>query len=268
MKLINVATCMIGLSVAVSRDVCAKSIEAEFEQRYKAWREWVSKNSVRSTYTACKEYYDIIALGVSAIPFMIGKMEECFDDFHLSTAVSIVSKREFGIEEWPADCLGDSITAARMYINWWRVGRFQTGAQFRDLYARWCKLEGVKMHDDAAKVYRQIVNLGLPVLPYLVDVVEESPEFVVAISELSGGDMPKNAKPEECKVWWGKNKERYILPPSEDVIPQSHVDDAKISVALPNHTGGATTKNMNRKESTSAKDSRSDGGKVLCDDSN
>lgn len=221
MKLFKLVALSFVCIVVANRCAFAESMEARFEERYAAWKAWIATNEFRSTYTACKEYYDIIALGVSAIPFMIGKMEECFDDFHLSTAVSIVSKREFDKTEWPVEKLGDSKTAAKLYVHWWRVGRFQTGAQFRDLYARWCKLEGVKMHDDAAKVYRQIVNLGLPVLPYLVDVVEESPEFVVAISELSGGDMPKNAKPEECKVWWEKNKEQFTLPPAEDVLPQS-----------------------------------------------
>ncbi len=221
MKLFKLVALNFVCIVVANRCAFAESIDARFEERYATWKAWIATNEFRSTYTACKEYYDIVALGVPAIPFMIGKMEECFDDFHLSTAVSIVSKREFDKSEWPVEKLGDSKTAAKLYVHWWRVGRFQTGAQFRDLYARWCKFNIERELGDADRVYKQIVNLGIPVLPYLIEIIDKSPEFVAAVSILSGDALPKNASLEETKTWWEKNKEQFTLPPAEDVLPQS-----------------------------------------------
>lgn len=220
MKLFKLVALNFVCIVVANRCAFAESIDARFEERYATWKAWIATNKFRSTYTACKEYYDIIALGVSAIPFMIGKMEECFDDFHLSTAVSIVSKREFDKTEWPAEKLGDSKTAAKLYVHWWRVGRFQTGTRFYELYARWSKFNIERELGEADRVYKQIVNLGIPVLPYLIEIIDKSPEFVAAVSILSGDALPKNASLEETKTWWEKNKEQFTLPPAEDVLPQ------------------------------------------------
>ena len=247
MRLIKILSGIGFLIVLANSYAFAGSIESEFETRYKAWRCWISKNKHRSTFTACKEYSDIVALGLPALPLMIKKMEECPSDFHLSTAVSIVSKREFDYEEWPKDCLGDSITGSRMYINWWRVGRFQTGTRFNELYARWRKLNGEKEVGDAERVYKQIVNLGIPVMPYLVEIVDECPEFVAAVSELSGGALSETARSEEVKKWWDKNKERFTPPPlspDEEAASKSSAIDEKKSALLPNNVAEVETTNV------------------------
>ena len=199
-------------SVVASGYVLADSIEMKFEERYVAWKRWIAANAFRSTYTACREYYDIMALGIPAIPLMIGKMENRFDDFHLSTAVGIISKREFDDEEWPDGRIGDSIISSRMYIHWWRIGRFQTKMRFDGLYAQWCELASTGNVIGAKNAYRQIVNLGLPVLPYLVGIVHEHAEFVAAISGISDGALPSTATAEECEKWWEENKSAYTLP--------------------------------------------------------
>lgn len=255
------------------------TVGEQFSEKYEEWIRYISKPEICAQSTATgrinNQAFDaIVRLGVPALPYVAQKLENDGRATVIWHAICRIAKvrirSEYDIRtgkisfpEFP-----ESIEGENIYLYWWKKGRFTTEARFNMLYAEWKSYKKTGSTNEIDCAYQHIVNLGLPVLPYLVNVVEESPEFVVAVSELSGGDVPKNAKPEECKIWWEKNKERYILPPSEDVIPQSHVGDAKISVALPNHTGGATTKNMNRKESTSAKDSRSDGGKVLCDDSN
>ena len=121
--------------VVANRCAFAESMDARFEERYAAWKAWIATNKFRSTYTACKEYYDIVALGVSAVPLIMGKIEKNAEDFHLSSAIKIMTRRRFDKTEWPVEKLGDSKTAAKLYVHWWRVGRFQTGTRFYELYA-------------------------------------------------------------------------------------------------------------------------------------
>ena len=94
---------------------------------------------------------------------------------------------------------------------------------------------------EADRVYRQIVNLGLPVLPCLVDVVDEHAEFIAAVSELTDGALPKNAKPDECKAWWEENKERFTLPPlspSDEGSSQSKSAGKTEASSLPQSVNG------------------------------
>lgn len=187
------------------------SIDRIFDRKYSEWKSWISEHSYASTYTACKEYNDIVELGIPAVHLMFGKIEDNEDDFHLSAAIRRITKRRFDKNEWPKGKLGDSRTAARMFVRWWRVDRFQTGKRFRELYDKWKVLrdENKRNADD---VYRQIVNLGIPVLPHLADVVDEHPEFIAAVSELTDGELPADVTADKCKEWWQQNKSRFELP--------------------------------------------------------
>ena len=210
--------------------MCAPAIAMDspaeiFERRYLAWKESVNPNAYLQSTARGRvdnlEFQAIVDLGPSALPHIVAKMESDATGDVLWHAIRRIAKVRIR-EKYDASTNSmhfpdypELKKGVNVYLHWWRVGRFQTGARFKELYVRWCGLDGEKKHDDAGKVYRQIVNLGIPVLPYLVGVVDEHPEFVVAVAELSGGDLPKNAKPEECKAWWEKNKERYTLPPAE-----------------------------------------------------
>ena len=44
----------------------------------------------------------------------------------------------------------------------------------------------------------------------------EQPEFVPAIVELSGGELPPTATVAACKQWWKKNKKKFELPGQAD----------------------------------------------------
>lgn len=236
--------------------ICVSAIAVDlsaemFERRYLSWKESVKSTAwLKSTargYVDNLEFQAIVDLGPSALPHIVAKMESDAAGNVLWHAIRRIAKvrirekydaatNSLLFPDYPELKKGENV-----YLHWWRVGRFQTETRFRELYVRWCELDGEKSHDDAGKVYRQIVNLGLPVLPYLVDVVEGHPEFIPAVSELSNGALPKNAKPEECMSWWRRNKERYTLPPAEDVLSQSSVADAKKSAVSPSHACGVTT---------------------------
>lgn len=183
-----------------------------FENRYQAWRTWVAGHPYLSTYTTNPEFQAIVALGPPVIPFLIEKIEQNPEDFHLEVAVHRIAKKRFDKTEWPQGKLGDAKTAAGMYIQWWKDDRFKTGERFAELYGKWKSLKAEKKDKEAEETYQRIVDLGIPVLPYLLDKVEQETEFVSAISKLSDGELAPRAKAIDCKDWWEKNKQKFELP--------------------------------------------------------
>jgi hypothetical protein len=187
-------------------------VRADFEGKYRDWKEWVKNHLYSSDYTQNKEYQGIINLGPSAVPLLIEKIEKNPEDFHLEFAIFRITKRRFGKEEWPEGTLGDSITASQMYVKWWKEGRFKTGVWFAELYGKWKSLKAEKKDKEAEEIYQRIVDLGIPVLPYLLEKIEQQTEFVPAISKLSDGAVSQEAKAVDCKNWWNKNKQKFELP--------------------------------------------------------
>jgi hypothetical protein len=187
-----------------------------------------------------ESFRQIVALGALAIRDIIGKIP---DDRLLIEALQRIAKWKYCVVregdtprtfEWKVLEFPHIVTRGgppdqvAVWQYWWRVGRFQTETRFKELYKQWCTHYSEKKDDDAKKVYRQIVNLGLPALPCLVGIVDEHSEFVAAVSELTDGALPKNAKPDECKAWWKENKERFTLPPlspsEENSAPSPNLD--------------------------------------------
>ncbi|MGI6494606.1 MAG: hypothetical protein ACOX5G_00670 [Kiritimatiellia bacterium] len=218
MKTFKTGLC-VGILLALGSFWCRGSDEQVhrlFEERYAAWRTWVKEHPYSSTYMANKEFYAIVNLGVPAIPLIVEKIEQNPEDFHLGSAISIISKRRFAKSDWPQDKLGDSITAASMYVQWWKEGRFKTGERFVELYGEWKSLKAGKKDKEAEETYRRIIDLGIPALPYLIEKVEQQPEFVQGISRLSDGALPPTATGADCRQWWEKNKQKFELPPQSE----------------------------------------------------
>ena len=187
-----------------------------FENRYQVWRAWVTAHPALSTYTTSQEFQAIVELGPSAIPFLVEKIEKNPEDFHLEVAIHRIAKKRFDKTEWPQEKLGDAKTAAAMYVEWWKEGRFKTGEQFAELHGKWKSLKAAKNDKDAEETYRRIVDLGIPALPYLIEEVDLQPEFALAISRLSDGALPPTATVADCRQWWDKNKQKVELPPRSE----------------------------------------------------
>jgi hypothetical protein len=187
-----------------------------FEEKYQAWKTWMKNNPLLSDYTSNREYQAIVNLGLPVLPYLIQKIENNPEDFHLECAVSRISMKTFEKSDWPQNKLGDSITAAKMYANWWKDERFKTGAKFTELYNKWKTLKTEKKDKETNDTYQQIVNLGIPVLPYLIENVEKEPDFIIAISKLTGRQVSMNATGPECKQWWENNKQNWNLPKAFD----------------------------------------------------
>ena len=252
--------------------ICVPTIAADlsaemFERRYLAWKESVKPTAwLKSTargYVDNLEFQAIVDLGPSALPHIVAKMESDAAGNVLWHAIRKIAKVQIRekydaatnrllFPDYPELKNGDNV-----YLHWWRKGRFQTSTRFEKLYAEWKTLRKEKKNDDAGRVYRQIVNLGLPVLPCLVGVVTEHSEFIAAVSELTDGALPKTANPEECREWWAKNKVRFALPPltpaEENSDQSANVGDSK-SVEPPSRVAnGAATNATVRCEFESCK---------------
>lgn len=196
--------------------VAEEQTQKNFEEKYQVWKTWVKNNPVLSDYTINPHFQAIVEIGVPALPYIMKKIEKNPGDFHLECAVWRITMKRFEKSDWPDGKLGDSITAAKMYVQWWKEGRHKTGEKFSELYSKWKTLKSEKKDKEAKETYRQIVNLGIPVLPYLVENVETEPEFIPAVVKLTGRSLLATATGPECKQWWENNKQKWKLPNTSD----------------------------------------------------
>ncbi len=59
----------------------------------------------------------------------------------------------------------------------------------------------------------RIQNLGIPVLPFLIEGVKSGEKrFIGIISKLTENEIPMNASPEQCIDWWSKHKQDWTIP--------------------------------------------------------
>lgn len=204
------------MTICVSH-VCVAEGQTQkaFEEKYQAWKTWVKNNPLLSDYTTNPKFGEIVSLGPPVLPYIVEKIEKS-GDFHLVHAISRITKKQFEKTDWPQGTLGDSITASKMYVQWWKEGRFKTGERFAKLYSKWKTLKSEKKDKEAKETYRQIVNLGIPVLPFLIENVETEPEFIPAISKLTDRQLPATATGTECKQWWENNKQKWELSNTSD----------------------------------------------------
>ena len=209
-------------------------VGATFHTAYAEWKEYLRTNTtmdvmVRSsipsgTFYDNEPFRKIVALGVPALPQIADKISE---DRLLLEAFRQITKWEYHVvrtgdrpddyrwtvEEFPQmSKKGGPPDRLEVWNHWWKEGRFKTGERFAELYGKWKSLKAEKKDKEAEEIYQRIVDLGIPVLPYLLDNVEQETEFVSAISKLSDGDLAQGARATDCKNWWEKNKQKFELP--------------------------------------------------------
>lgn len=200
-----------------------------FESRYKAWRSWIERHPFAGSHTTCKEFGNLCELGIQAVPLMITKMAEHPEAFSLSSAVATITRRRFGPGEWPPGKRGDAITAARLYEEWWRTGRAETPKRFRELYAEWLEARDADASDEARKTATRITDLGLDVLPLLVEKLCEGDQGVVGlIAFLTRGEVGESDAPDSVLRWWDTHRDEWTLPPSPET-PGSAVDSEMVN---------------------------------------
>ena len=201
---------------------------------YGEWKQYLQKSIppeviVRSSISS-NVFYDndpfrkIVALGVPSLPEVMDRVSE---DKLLIEALSQITKWKYHVvrigkspesytwkvEEFPQMCKqGEPLDRLEIWKYWWREGRFKTNERFAELYNRWKSLKSEQEDKKALEVYQEIADLGILALPYLIEQVEQEPEFILVISKLSDGSLPPTATAKECVQWWEKNRPKFELP--------------------------------------------------------
>lgn len=204
-----------------------KDIKELFENKYNEWKGFMdspaSKMLSDSTGSYTPQYQEIINLGIPAIPYIIGKME---NDHRLFIAVRLITKK------WDWDKNMPAKDRVLWYLNWWKENRKQTPQQFEKLCrdAKTLKKEGREKESQEKK--QDIIKMGLDVLPLIVDKIEDGesdliPAFVelTSVNTMQGSMVtgykrmvPEDATPSECLEWWAKNKKQWLLQPVESEL--------------------------------------------------
>jgi hypothetical protein len=193
----------------------------DFHQAYERWKERMVQPDMRESSgpgrTDCREYRDIVGLGAKELPAIISKMEDAPNDplaQQLWVAVARISKKRFEKEEIRS--VSNNVDRVFIWLTWWKEGRFETGDRFTELYEQWKSSQSQKKDLAAQETLQKIVELGIPVLPYLIDEVEREPGLASAFSQLTDQAIPPTATASECKEWWNRNKNKYELPPRSE----------------------------------------------------
>jgi len=216
---------LLAMSMIMAMVLCSNAevnIENMFEARYQAWKEYCSRPEVMALSYAgprftCNEFKEIVDLGLPALPYIAKKMEQDSTENLLWKAIEVIAKvrvyREYDrksnkdvLPDFPSLEPGDNI-----YLYWWREGHKQTPNQFSKLYSEWKQLKQIK-DVDAQKIYQRMVNLGIPVIPYMIrEIKNGDSNLIPAISYLTDGEIKEDASPEECINWWANNKEKWTI---------------------------------------------------------
>ena len=205
-----------------------------FEVRYQAWQAYLMEHDVFSprSDTPPDRYFDnepfrqIVALGIPAIPTLLAKSQT---DTLLAAALTDITKVEFHFrneilglrkERWTVDELpgvqwDHDPDDREVWRRWWTQERFHAPERFEKLCAERQALLQQGDAKGAQEKYERIQNLGIPVLPCLLDKIGQgATDLVPILSALTNGDVKPDASPADCAKWWNAHKQEWTLPPA------------------------------------------------------
>jgi len=194
-------------------------VRKAFYEGYKEWIEYRSKPgiSILSGFEQfdCDGMRKIIALGLPAVPIILEAMhndKEGKGEFHLQYALKKITKVHFG-----NDIVGEKYSMSR-YLSpswemWYRHSDRYTKTEFKVLLAARRGFDHQEHLDLLEEVDQRITNIGVFVLPYLIDEISKGESGLIPIvSKLSDEEISVDASADDCKYWWEKNKERFAKP--------------------------------------------------------
>ncbi len=207
-----------------------ESIREQFESKYQAWKDYVSRpevmvQSIAGPRFKCQEFREIVKLGLPAIPYIVCKIEENPDEQLLWKAIEEITKvkirgkydREKNMVLFPD--LPDLEPGQDVYLYWWREGRKHTHERFEKLYSEWNTLAAQGDQKQANEKYQKIKDLGVPALPFIVKKIQEGDsDLVPALAYLTNNDVSSTATMAQIVSWWAENKDKLTLPPVEEPL--------------------------------------------------
>jgi len=246
MKYIWLVVLIAAAFVAVSKPICGLEQKSAapavvtrelFEQRYSAWvdaiLQWHKTHPYLSYTSAHKEEQALVGLGVSIIPFLVGKFngeqwgENNFMRANMLDAMQLITRKSFSEEECrEGPSRYPQQNEMQLYVRWWKLGRKAALEGFEATYNEW-KRQGSKFgsgYQNTPSV--KILRLGLDVLPLLMAKIRAGDSesiglvrrMVIHPSEerrMSVEELDKWWSAQDCKSiieWWSKNKQRLTLP--------------------------------------------------------
>ena len=187
-------------------------IRRQFYTEYYAWKLYTKlEGADKGDLTENIHYQKMITLGPPIVPLLFHELEYSNDGLLISPIITI-TKRVYRWDE--IKNIKGQGALAQLYIQWWYHGRFQTLENFEKFYTLWS--ESRKRGDSISerKYQIKIEDLGLPVLPFLVDKIEKGKtELLPMVKWLTDGRVPtEKLTPANIRVWWEENKDQWTLP--------------------------------------------------------
>ena len=204
---------LLALSLISVSYAAEQGLQATFEARYQAWRQWRSEHIYLSFSTGNVPFGNIVALGPRAVPFIVEKIERNPGECDLEYAIQRITKKRFAKSDWPTNELGNAHWAAKMYIKWWKEGRRETAGQFATGYAQYVVVRAQGKAVEAETEIGRMRSLGIAALPQIMEKIPtDNGDLVKLVSQLTDRAVSPDAKPAECMEWWAKNKQKWLLP--------------------------------------------------------
>lgn len=253
-NLLFVITFVFALS-AVSMSKAEENTREEFEQKYTAWREYISSHpefrllSIAGPQFECPQFKEIVKIGPPALPHIVWKIEKNPDEQLLWRAIAEIAKVKIRVkydEEKKMTVFPDFSTVKPgedVYVHWWKTARQNTPKHFKKLYNEWQELKKQKKNEQAKEKYRKILHLGIAALPYMIEKAEQGDtELIAGISEFTDGKVRKDAPVSECLNWWEQNKEKWLIPfPNKKPVANAGQDQTVIAGDIVQLDGSASS---------------------------
>ena len=216
--------------------------EKEYEYLLRVWekeravalKEWKSSFTISSRGPSydTKSYKKLVSKSAKLIPFLIkrikGKRTQEEYDHYMSLFVAILKIRfelEFLKDEGKLLLVDYDIKySSRIdyklrgkeedfvyeYELWWDQGRSRTPEVFAKKYQAYSEARKNGNTEEIARTFRLLQNMGIIILPNILDKMEEGDETLLPMFVyLSGEKTLKTIA--DCYQWWEKNKEDYKI---------------------------------------------------------
>ncbi len=214
-----------------------KDFEKEFEEKYQAWKEYISQpeimlDSDSTTRIECKEFSALRNLRIDSIPFMIEKMKEDKVAYHyLGDPVSHILKlkiesiyikeeTKFIYPDYPEVKDNEHII-----IYWWTKGYKKTDSLFKKYYTLYVQSRNISIflsQKSTRYYYFKIRDLGIQVIPLIIETAKKGDDDLLKLlpyltnNNISKEKLSETKSREEkvkyCEEWWEENKEDWTIP--------------------------------------------------------
>jgi hypothetical protein len=241
------AVCCLLAGLAVSQGTTPSRegvSDAELEQLYEAWltslREPETVLSSGARQTSSPYFTAMVAKGPTAVPFMIAKLDSAptpdVASFLMTSLSRITHARPFSKEE--ARRMSTD-AKAKAWVTWFRTLDENVNRLFREKAVAWLSFAGAReptlwsettFYDprmgelqtrreltEAGKAYEGLLDLGIPILPLLVERLRAGQTcFIPVFEELTKSGAVVHGPNAEttsrnCVDWWERNKEDWVI---------------------------------------------------------